>query len=49
MSLPQTQSCDGYTSTSLMGNWYEDRNAVQQPQNQNRDYRKVLSLSRPAT
>jgi len=24
------QSCDGYTKTALMGNWYEERLAPQQ-------------------
>jgi hypothetical protein len=33
------QACDGYTRTALMGNWYEEREAVEQPYRDNIDER----------
>jgi len=33
------QACDGYTKTALMGNWYEDREAINQPYRENVDQR----------
>ena len=38
----QDQNCDGYTRTALMGNWYEDREAIEQKFNLERDFREVL-------
>jgi hypothetical protein len=37
----QDQNCEGYTRTSLMGNWYEDRDSVDQQFNRDRDFREV--------
>jgi hypothetical protein len=33
-------SCDGYTKTALMGNWYEERIAVPQPYREDLDHRQ---------
>jgi len=33
------QACDGYTKTALMGNWYEEREAIKQPYRENVDHR----------
>jgi hypothetical protein len=33
------QACDGYTKTALMGNWYEEREAINQPYRENVDHR----------
>lgn len=34
------QACDGYTRTALMGNWYEEREAIEQPYRDNVDHRE---------
>jgi len=34
-------TCEGYNKTALMGNWYEERLAVAQPQRDDRDFRGV--------
>jgi len=34
-------SCDGYNKTALMGNWYEERNAVPQPLREQPEHRQV--------
>jgi len=34
-------SCDGYTKTALMGNWYEERVAVPQPYREDINFRKA--------
>lgn len=34
-------SCDGYTKTALMGNWYEERTAVPQLQRDDREHRNL--------
>jgi len=34
-------ACDGYSKTALMGNWYEERLALAQPANEERDFRQV--------
>jgi hypothetical protein len=33
------QACDGYTKTALMGNWYEEREATNQPCRDDKDFR----------
>jgi len=33
------QACDGYTRSALMGNWYEEREAINQPSRDNVDQR----------
>lgn len=44
MNQFQDQNCDGYTRTALMGNWYEDREAINQPFNTDRDFRQVQAF-----
>jgi len=34
-------ACDGYKNTALMGNWYEDRTAVPQAYQENKDFRRI--------
>jgi len=34
-------SCDGYTKTALMGNWYEERLALSQPARDDKDFRSL--------
>jgi len=34
-------TCEGFSKTALMGNWYEERLAVEQPQREQRDFRST--------
>jgi len=34
-------ACDGYTKTAMMGNWYEERLAVDQPSKEQTDFRSL--------
>jgi hypothetical protein len=34
-------ACDGYTESALMGNWYEQRVAVDQPYKENKEFRTL--------
>jgi hypothetical protein len=38
------QACDGYTKTALMGNWYEEREAINQPYRDNVDQRNKREI-----
>jgi hypothetical protein len=43
----EKMSCDGYTSSALMGNWFEEKQSFKQPSKLQPESRHVCPRTRP--